>query len=61
MVTLAEKEKSAPRMKRVMKKGDGPMKWIEKDGDNVRIEKRIHRVPDQMFDKDMPHLQFIVI
>ena len=63
-VTLAEKKKRGPKPGRIMKmkKGDAPMKWIEKgNGDNVKIRKRIHRVPDRMLDKDAPHLRFMVI
>ena len=62
-VTLAEKEKREPRMKRIIKRkvDDGPMRWFEKDSDNVKSRKRIHRVPDRMFDKTLPRLRFMVI
>ncbi len=62
-VTLAEKEKRLPRIKRIMKRKveDGPMRWFEKDSDTVKIRKRIHRVPDRMFDKALPRLRFMVI
>jgi len=62
-VTLAEKDKRDQRPGRIMKmkKGDGPMEWFDKDGENIKIRKRIHRVPDGKSDKDVPRLRFMVI
>lgn len=62
-VTLAEKEKRGPRPGRIMKtkKGDGSMQWFDKDGDNIKIRKRIHRTDDEKLDKTFPRLRLRVI
>jgi len=44
-VTLAEKKKRDLHKKKILKKGIGPVKWHDKDG-NIKIEKRIHTLPD---------------
>lgn len=59
-VTLAEKEKHLPRPERMMMNGDKSMHWIDKD-DNVKIRKRIRRIPEQIFEKDKSRFHFIVI
>ena len=59
-VTLAEKGKKNIRKKRILKKGDGPVKWFDKD-DNVKIKKRIHRFPGRKLDIEGPRMRFIVI
>lgn len=59
-VTLAEKEKHLPRPERMMMNGDKSMHWIDKD-DNVKIRKRIRRIPEQIFEKDKSRFHIIVI
>ena len=62
-VTLAEKEKRAPRPERMMrmKSGEAPMKWFDKDGKDMKIRKRIHHAPDGTLDKKATRLDFKVI
>ena len=59
-VTLAEKKKRDLQKKKILKKGIGPMKWHDKDG-NIKIEKRIHKLPGHDMDILGPRMRLIVI
>ena len=59
-VTLAEKKKRDLHKKKILKKGIGPVKWHDKDG-NIKIEKRIHTLPDHKMNIIGPRMRFLVI